>query len=112
MKYLVDTCVWIEHCRVGIPELITLLKERRALTHSCVIGELSCGILPNRITTLEDLLLLPKAQEASFTETLQFIEKKKLFGKSLGWVDFQLLVSAKLSDARIFTFDKKLKRFS
>lgn len=112
MRYLIDTCVWIEHLRVGVAELVELLNQRKVLTHSSVIGELACGPLPKRIQFLEDLLLLPKATEASLPETLQYVEAQKLYGKGLGWTDIQLVVSAKLSDARVFTFDRRLNRIA
>lgn len=112
MKVLVDTCVWIEHFKTGVSELSDLLRNKQVLTHSSVIGELACGKIPDRVRVLGDLLLLDKAVESTHLEVLNFIEQKKLFGRGLGWVDCHLLVSAKISDARVYTFDKQLKRFA
>ena len=81
----------------------------KVLTHSVVIGELVCGTLPKRRVFLEDIQLLPKATEASFAEVLAFVESMKLWGKGIGWNDAQLIASAILSDARIYTLDKKLR---
>jgi predicted nucleic acid-binding protein len=107
-RYVIDTSVWIEHLRKGEEQLAPLLRERRALTHSAVIGELACGLLPKRSQFLADLQLLPRAQEAATDEVLHLIEERRLFGKGLGWVDAQLVASALLSDACLLTHDKRL----
>lgn len=109
---LVDTSVWIAHLRSPQPELIRLLTAHQVLVHSAVIGELACGNLPNRSVFIQDLVLLPKAIEASAHETLELIERRRLYGKGLGWVDLQLLASASLSNAELLTYDKTLARFS
>lgn len=112
MKYLVDTSVWIAHLRAPQKDLVQLLKERRVLIHSCIIGELACGFLPNRAQHLDDLGRLPRVDEASFQECLIFLEKHRLFGKGLGWVDIQLLTSSALSDAKVLSFDKALAKYA
>ena len=106
---LVDTSVWITHFRHPAKELIEHLEHRLVLTHSAVIGELACGSIPKRKIFLQDLLLLPRCQEASFEEVLQLIDQHHLFGIGLSWVDMQLLASALLSNAILLTHDKKLK---
>ena len=63
MLLIADTSVWIDHLRRANPNLISLLKERKILLHSAIIGELACGTLPKRSTFLEDLKLLPKVYE-------------------------------------------------
>lgn len=109
---LVDTSVWIAHIRSPQAELVQLLTARCVLMHSTVIGELACGNLPMRHQFIQDLLLLPRAVEASAQEVLQLIERRRLYGKGLGWVDLQLLASASLSGSKILTYDKTLARFS
>ena len=50
---LVDTSVWVEHLRRGLPRLATLLQDCEVLMHPWVIGELACGNLGNRQEVLE-----------------------------------------------------------
>lgn len=109
MKTLVDTSVWIEHLKKPVAELVELLSENQVLVHPLIIGELSCGNLKKRNEFLENLKLLPRATESSFEESLELIEENHFFGKGLGFTDIQLLASALLSEASLFTFDKPLK---
>jgi predicted nucleic acid-binding protein len=52
---------------------------------------------------------LPQAQVAEETEIFVLIEKARLFGLGIGYVDAHLLASARLTDeARIWTRDKRL----
>ena len=111
MRVLVDTSVWIEHLRAPQHELTNLLIGRTVLIHSAIIGELACGNLSKRKQFLADLQLLPRAVEATVEDSLLFLEQARLFGKGLGWIDIQLLVSAKLSNAEILTYDKSLKKY-
>jgi predicted nucleic acid-binding protein len=105
---LVDTSVWVEHLRRGLPSLATLLQEGKALIHPWVIGELACGNLQNRGALLELLQGLPAAVVASDSEVLQLIERKQLMGRGIGYVDAHLLASAKLSHCQLWTQDRRL----
>jgi predicted nucleic acid-binding protein len=49
---------------------------------------------------------------ASDEEVLEFIQIHKIFGKGLGWIDCHLLASAALSDCKLWTLDKALKKAS
>ena len=108
MRWLVDTSVWIDHLRSGNARLIELLREDSVLIHPAVIGELACGTLRKRAETLANLRLLPRAPEASLDEVLHFIDEHHLHGRGIGWVDAQLLASAALSDASLWTLDARL----
>ncbi len=105
---LVDTSVWVEHLRHGLPRLATLLQEGEVMIHPWVIGELACGNLRNRQQVLELLLGLPMATVASDTEVLLLIERERLMGRGLGYVDAHLLASARLSHCRLWTQDRRL----
>jgi len=83
---LVDTSVWVEHLRRGLPRLARLLQEGEALIHPWVIGELACGNLRNRQQLLELLQGLPAATVASDAEVLQLIEGDQLMGRGIGYV--------------------------
>lgn len=105
---LVDTSVWVEHLRRGLPRLATHLQEGEALIHPWVIGELACGNLRNRSQVLELLQGLPAATVASDAEVLMLIERDQLMGRGIGYVDAHLLASARLSHCRLWTQDRRL----
>ncbi len=106
---LVDTSVWIDHFRKGNESLIDALEREDVLTHPFVLGELACGDLKKRREILDLLAALPSAQLASDEETLLFIERRRLMGKGLGYIDVHLLASVELTDgARLWTLDKGL----
>ena len=105
---LVDTSVWVEHLRRGLPRLATLLQEGEVLIHPCVIGELACGNLRNRQQVLELLQGLPAVTVASDAEVLQLIEREQLMGRGIGYVDTHLLASARLSHCSLWTQDRRL----
>jgi predicted nucleic acid-binding protein len=105
---LVDTSVWVEHLRRGLPRLATLLQDGKVLIHPWVIGELACGNLRNRGDVLELLQGLPAAVVASDSEVLLLIEREQLMGLGIGYVDAHLLASAKLSHTKLWTQDRRL----
>jgi predicted nucleic acid-binding protein len=105
---LVDTSVWVEHLRRGLPRLATLLQEGEVLIHPWVIGELACGNLRNRSQVLDLLQGLPEAPLASDAEVLLLIERDRLMGRGIGYVDAHLLAAARLSDCRLWTQDRRL----
>ncbi len=108
MTVLVDTSVWIDHLRRGNPRLVTLLEAGTVACHPAVIGELACGNLANRRRIFDLLLALPRAGEASFDEAIRFVEDQHLHGIGLGWVDVQLLASARLESWPLWTLDRAL----
>lgn len=106
---LVDTSVWVEHLRRGVPRLAGLLEEGEVLGHTMVIGELACGTLRQRHQILTDLAALPLAPRATDDEALVFLERRRLMGRGVGIVDVHLLASAALAgDARLWTLDRRL----
>ena len=105
---LVDTSVWVEHLRGGLPRLATLLQEGEVLTHPWVIGELACGNLRSRQQVLELLQGLPAATVASDAEVLLLIEREQLMGRGIGYVDAHLVAAARLSHCRLWTQDRRL----
>ena len=105
---LVDTSVWVEHLRRGLPRLATLLQEGEVLIHPWVIGELACGNLRNRSQVLDLLQGLPEATLASDAEVLLLIDRDRLMGRGIGYVDAHLLAAARLSDCRLWTQDRRL----
>ena len=106
---LVDTSVWISHLRAGEPSLAAALEGARVLMHPFVLGELACGNLENRGEVLKLLGDLPAAPTATDPEALNFIERRALMGRGIGYIDVHLLASVALSsDARLWTRDRRL----
>ena len=107
---LVDSSVWIDHLRFVEPQLVDLLSKSQVLVHPSVIGEIACGQLKARAQTLDLLLGLPAATQASDEEALHFLERNAIYGRGIGWVDMHLCASAKLSNALLWSRDKRLKQ--
>lgn len=109
---LVDTSVWRRYFagRVGASDaaaLGELLDEDDAiLCHSAVIGELVLGGLSRR----EEALLhrLPESPEVPSSEVLALVRTRRLARKGIGWVDCQLLASALVSGATLWSLDRTL----
>ena len=107
---LVDTSVWVDHLRRGDAQLAQLLEGAAVLMHPFVIGEIACGSLADRKGVLELLQDLPVAPVADVDELLAFVERQRLFGKGIGYVDIHLLASVALSaGAALWTRDKRLR---
>jgi predicted nucleic acid-binding protein len=106
---LVDTSVWIDHLRVGEPQLVELLNANRVLVHPFIIGELACGNLNNRKTVLSLLRKLPTARLATDEEVLFFIERHGLMGRGIGYIDAHLLAAMTLIGiVHLWIWDKRL----
>ncbi len=105
---LVDTSVWEEHFRRGLPELVKLLDAGLVVCHPFILGELTCGNLKNRREILDLLQTLCTCPVATHDEVLSFIEANHLMGRGLGYIDMHLLASAKLSGIPLWTLDRPL----
>jgi predicted nucleic acid-binding protein len=107
---LVDTSVWIDHWRRGNSRLAAALELGRVIAHPFVIGELACGTMPRRSSTLSLLEALPVVLTARHDEVMTLIERHRIAGTGLGWVDAHLLASAALSGTPLWTLDRPLRR--
>ena len=96
---LVDTLVWVDHLRVGDPELGRLLDAGLVLGHVFVRGELACGNLRRRGEVLALLADLPQAMVAEHGEVMALIDRHRLMGHGIGYVDAHLLTAG----ARLWT---------
>ncbi|MDQ3517576.1 MAG: type II toxin-antitoxin system VapC family toxin [Gemmatimonadota bacterium] len=106
---LVDTSVWIDHLRVGEPQLTGALNAGSVCVHPLVLGELACGNLRNRRSVMSLLSELPGVPVATDAEALGFMENRALMGRGIGYIDVHLLASAALSaTARLWTRDRRL----
>jgi predicted nucleic acid-binding protein len=107
---LVDTSIWIDHGRRRHAPLATWLTEGLVLGHPFVQGELACGQIPRRAEVLALFGQLPLAAVVSHREMLQFVDRHRLMGRGLGWIDLHLLASALVSHATLATRDGRLAR--
>jgi len=106
---LVDTSVWVDHLRVGVADLSTLLEAGQVFMHPFVLGEIACGTLRNRRETLHLLARLPAAPVATDAEILEFVEHRSLMGRGIGYVDVHLLAAVCLHPtSRLWTRDQRL----
>ena len=106
---LVDTSIWVDHLRAGDERLTALLNAGEVLGHPFVVGELALGNLRQRDAFLRDLFDLPQAIVASEEEVLGLIDREKLFGRGIGYIDAHLLAAARLTaDAKLWTRDRVL----
>jgi hypothetical protein len=109
---LVDTCVWVRHFRQRNPLLSAMLEDGEVWCHPIVVGELSMGTLKDRRQTVIDLAKLNRPPIASFAETRQMVESRRLWGRGIQWNDANILASSVLGGVPLWTFDLRLKEIS
>ena len=107
---LVDTSVWVNHLKNGDPLLSKLLMDGEVVCHPFIVGELACGSLSDRGKFLMLLKELPMATVIDHDEFMTFVEKQKLWGQGLGFVDVHLLASARLNGVKLWTADNSLQK--
>lgn len=77
--------------------------------HTYIIGELAVGSLKDRIRFIEKLHDMPQIVVAADDEVLGLIERKRLFGLGIGYVDAHLVASVQLTPGTsLWTRDKRL----
>lgn len=106
---ITDTSIWVTHLRQGSRQLEKLLIDAEVMCHPFIIGELACGNLNNRNEIISLLQSLPMAPTIEFDEFIFFIERNRLMGIGIGFVDVHLLASAQLIGIPLWTADKRLK---
>lgn len=104
-----DTSVWIDHLREENAILAELLGSEEILMHPMVIGELACGNLADRSALLKMLTELPAIQTVRYDEVLGFIERHRLMGRGIDYIDVHLLASVAMDNsALLWTRDRRL----
>jgi predicted nucleic acid-binding protein len=109
MRVLIDTSIWIDHLRRGDRHLVALLRQNRVLMHPAILGELACGVIPQREQFLLLWLALPRVAKVSFEEAWSLLEHRMLWGRGLGWTDIHLLASTLISGNILWTRDRALR---
>ena len=106
---LADTSIWIAHLRAADETLQSQLAAGNVLTHPLVIGELAVGHLRQRDIILTELDRLPRSEAASDAEVLHFIERERLMGLAIGYIDAHLLAATRLTrGAALWTSERRL----
>ncbi len=93
---IVDTSIWIDHIRGINTPLVDILGSGNELLHPFVFGELLLNGLPKQGAFAERLQGLKPAPLASPADVSAFIIWAKLAGTGVGFVDANLLASARL----------------
>jgi len=109
---LLDTSVWVDHLRRGDSLVVRVLEAGQAAAHAFVIGELACGNLKSRVRVIDLLQALPQLAMAMDDEVLYFIERHKLMGRGIGYVEAHLLAAASIGGSLLWTRDKRLREIS
>ena len=107
---LVDTSVWVDHLRAGDAQLVVLLERSAVTMHPMVLCELACGNLKDRETLLALWRNLPRLTAATDAEALFFLERHRLWGRGIGYIDLHLLAAVSLNaGTRLWTRDRRLR---
>lgn len=106
---LVDTSVWVDHFNQKDTYVHDQLAAGNLAIHIMVIGELACGNLRNRATTMSNLYKIPRLAELSHDSVIEAIEREQLMGKGIGFIDAHLICTTlQHKGARLWTRDRRL----
>ncbi|MBI1853144.1 MAG: PIN domain-containing protein [Planctomycetes bacterium] len=108
---LADTSIWVHHFRGSseVKRLSELIESREVMVHPWVIGGIALGNLGRRrVEILSALRRLPLAPVVSDETIFDLIDRFALEGSGIGWVDGQLLASARTASAKLWTHDRAL----
>jgi predicted nucleic acid-binding protein len=106
---LVDTSVWIDHFRKSDPRLVDLLHDGVVVSHPFVVGEVALGSFKHRSEILDLLEALPALDVVPHHEASAFVERYKLAGTGIGWIDLHLLAAAHPAGIEVLTNDARLR---
>lgn len=110
---LVDTSVWIDHFKAGLPALEDLSRKEAVLGHPFITGELAVGHLRHWQSATDALKRLFQAKVASEDEFLILIASERLAATGLGFVDVHLLASCRITPGtRLWSRDRRLARYA
>lgn len=105
---IVDTSVWIEHFRRPNSTLVALLERDGLAQHAFVTGELALGNSADRAALVGFLGSLTAAEVCTEGALLEFVERERLGGSGIGFVDAHLLAAAAALGFSLWTSDKRL----
>jgi predicted nucleic acid-binding protein len=108
---LVDTSVWIRALSNRGPfadELAGLLDLDEVAGHDLIYGELLIGDRGGRKKLLADYRRMFQAAVVPHPEVVTFVERRRLHGRGVGWIDVSLLASAIVGGLQLWTADPRL----
>ena len=106
---LPDTSIWIDHLRRADDALSEHLGTGNILVHPFVTGEIALGHLRQRTLITRMLQRQRQAVVASHAEVMLLVERERLFGLGVGYVDAHLLASVRLTPGvSLWTRDRRL----
>lgn len=107
---LVDTSVWLDHLNAGVPALQQMLLNDEVVIHRYVIGEIAMGNWKRRTETLVEIEKMRQVFPATHDEVMHLVEKAKLYGIGIGYVDAHLLATVRMTEGcKFWTRDKRLR---
>jgi hypothetical protein len=111
MTVLVDTSVWIRFLSNRAPhaaEMDALLSRDEVSGHEFVYGELLIGDKGGRRRLLADYELMHRAPLVPHAEVVDFVRRRRLHGRGVGWIDAHLLASSLVGRLTLWTTDPRL----
>jgi predicted nucleic acid-binding protein len=108
---LVDTSVWgrfLAGREPFVSDLDRLLAREEVAGHELVLGELLIGDIGGRKALLADYRQIRHLAVVPHEEVVHFVESRRIHGRGIGWIDAQLLASALVGSASLWTADKVL----
>ena len=113
MRIIVDTNIWIDFLagKEEVRELKSLVSDLKVLRHIWVESELRVGSIPKPEVFFGYYKQIPETIFVNYEILFQFIQKEKLAGKGLSFIDIGLYASAKMGGHLIWTNDRILKKF-
>lgn len=109
VRILADSSVWINYLRQGQDGFLKLIKFPGIGCHPFVVGEVAAGSLSNRTKVIPILQSVFQFEIASDSKVLSLMEKHRVYGRGVGYIDFHLLTAIVLSEkAMLWTNDKRL----
>ena len=107
---IIDSSIWADSYRTGVPELTARLSRGEVLQHPFVTGELALGNPRDRNALIAMLDALPQAPLVGHAALMHLIVELALGGTGIGYVDAQLLASTRKAGAALWTRDKRLMK--
>jgi predicted nucleic acid-binding protein len=111
MIVLVDTSVWIRFLSNRAPfaaEMAALLSRDEVSGHDFVYGELLIGDKGGRKRLLADYEQMHRAPLVSHAEVVDFVRRRRINGRGVGWIDAHLLASSLVGRLKLWTTDPRL----
>ena len=111
---ILDTSIWIEFFKntpAYQPAIKNFLENQVILTVECIFGELLQGAKNNQESEILSSYWenLPKFESKNiWIEAGKFSSENKLISKGIGLIDCVIILSARNSNSKIWSLDKKL----